>query len=294
MEVRPLEVKAADGRRLQAEVAGPEDGELLVFHSGTPEAGMVFEPMVELGSKRGLRHLTYSRPGYRDSDRLEGRTVADCAADVAAIADALGVGRFHTAGASGGGPHALATAALLGDRVIAAATLAGVAPADADGLDWLEGMGEENHREFGAADAGPAELSEYLEAEAAAMAAATGPEIAAALGDLVGEADRRALSGEFAEHVAESLHGALRNGIWGWFDDDLAFVSEWGFDPAAIEVPVTVWHGTDDRFVPLAHGRWLSVNVGRARVRLLDDEGHLSLPLNHYGDILDDLLSPTP
>ncbi len=291
MQTSPLEVGTADGRRLQAQLAGPEDGALLVFHNGTPDSGMVFEPLVALGAERGIRHLTYSRPGYCDSDRLEGRTVAECAADVAALADAVGAERFYTAGASGGGPHALATAALLGDRVIAAATLAGVAPADAQGLDWLDGMGEENHREFGAAVAGPGELQAYLEAEAGAIAAASAPEIAAALGDLIGEADRRALSGEFAEHFTEGMHEALRTGIWGWFDDDIAFISDWGFDLATIEAPVAVWQGAEDRFVPFAHGEWLAAHVAGARSHLPPDEGHLSLVIGCYDEILDNLIA---
>ena len=106
----------------------------------------MYAPLVELGAERGLRHVVYLRPGYGDSERCPGRAVADCAADTAAIADWLGVERFYTAGRSGGGPHALACAALLPDRVIAAATIAGVAPEDAEGLDWLAGMGQEEHR----------------------------------------------------------------------------------------------------------------------------------------------------
>ena len=113
----------------------------MIFHTGTPSAGILFEPMVAAGAARGIRHVAYSRPGYAHSDRRPGRTVADCAADVRAIADQLGIGRFYTVGWSGGGPHALACAALLGDRVIAAATLAGVAPRDAEGLGLACGHG---------------------------------------------------------------------------------------------------------------------------------------------------------
>jgi pimeloyl-ACP methyl ester carboxylesterase len=289
MESRRFEVVGEDGRRLEAEVAGPEDGELLVFHNGTPEAGMVDPPMVEAGAARGFRHLTYSRPGYGESDRVEGRLVADCAVDVEAVVGELGVERFYTAGASGGGPHALATAALLGQRVIAAATLAGVAPYGAEGLDWGKGMGDENEDEFAAALAGPRELEAYLEGEAGDLRSATGAEIATALGDLVGEADRAALSGAYGDYIAGHLRAALRNGIWGWFDDDVAFISDWGIDLGTIAVPVTVWWGGDDRFVPPTHGRWLADHVAGAEARFLPDEGHLSIELNHYGAILDGL-----
>jgi len=139
-----VDVLTPDGRRLAVEVAGPQDGEVVVFHTGTPSAGSLFAPLLEAGAERGLRHVSYSRPGYGDSDRQPGRTIADCTHDVAAIADALGVERFYTTGHSGGGPHALACAALLPDRVNSATTTAGVAPFDAEGLDWLAGMGQEN------------------------------------------------------------------------------------------------------------------------------------------------------
>ena len=290
METERLEVQR-DGRRLEVELAGPEDGDLLVFHNGTPVAGMVYGPMVEQGALRGIRHLTYSRPGYGDSDRAEGRRVADCAADLEAIVDQIGVGRFYTAGASGGGPHALATAALLGERVISAAILAGVAPYDAEGLDYLEGMGQENQREFGATLAGPEELEAYLSGEADELREVSGADIEAAFGDLLSGADRAALSGDYAEFGAAGCRAALRNGIWGWFDDDFAFVKDWGFDLGSIAVPVTIWWGGDDRFVPPTHGRWLADHVSGARAELLPEEGHLSLELNLYGDVLDGLLA---
>ncbi|MFN8161674.1 MAG: alpha/beta hydrolase [Solirubrobacterales bacterium] len=291
MESRRADIRGPGGRRIEAHLAGPEDGRAVIFHTGTPDAGMVYRTMVEDGAERGLRHVTYCRPGYGDSDRDEGRRVADCAADVAAVADALGLERFHTVGASGGGPHALASAALLGERVISAATMAGVAPHDAEGLDWLEGMGQKNHDEFGAAFAGTEPLRNYLDLEVEGMRGISGAEVREAFGDLLSEVDRAVLSGEFAEHVAEGCRAAIASGIWGWFDDDMAFIDRWGFDPGAIEVPVTIWQGAEDRFVPFAHGQWLAENVSGARARLPADEGHLSIVLRRYGDVLDDLLA---
>ena len=144
---------------------------MVLFHTGTPDDRPLFAPLVEAGVERGLRHLSYSRPGYGDSDRNAGRTLADCADDVSAIADALGVEAFFTVGWSGRGPHALACAALLPERVRAAATIASVAPRRAAGLDWLAGMGEENLAEFAAAEAGEEELRAYLETEAESLAA---------------------------------------------------------------------------------------------------------------------------
>ncbi len=279
------------GRRLEVEVDGPRDGLLLVSHTGTPSGGRLYEAHVRAGAERGIRHAIYSRPGYAGSDRAEGRTVADCAGDVAAIADALGAGEILVEGASGGGPHALACAALLPERVLAAASVAGVAPRDADGLDWLAGMGQENLDEFGAAEVGGQALASYLEAETSQMLGATGPQLHDALGSLLSDVDAKALSGEYAEWLAQSVDAGLAPGIWGWFDDDLAFVKDWGFVLGSIERPVTIWHGAQDRFVPFTHGEWLATHVPGAKARLHEEHGHLSLLLSSYEEILDDLLA---
>ncbi len=284
-------VTTADDRVLEVAVAGPVDGTPLFFHHGTPGAAALFEPNVEMGAERGLRHIAYSRPGYGGSTRMEGRTVADCAADVAAIADAMQLERFHTLGGSGGGPHSLACARLLGNRVISAATIASCAPMDAESLDWTAGMGKENLAEFAAVRAGDIALKEYLEGEVQAMAGTTGEQVVAALGDLISDVDRRALSGDFGDHVARQLARALSSGVSGWLDDDKAFFSDWGFDLAPGVVPVSIWHGSQDRFVPISHGEWLAAHIAGARVYLRPHDGHLSLTVDSYGRILDDLLT---
>jgi pimeloyl-ACP methyl ester carboxylesterase len=278
------------GRALEVDVAGSADGTAVLFHTGTPSGGSLFVPHVALAAERGVRLVGYARPGYAGSDRVPNRTVADCAGDVAAIADELGLGRFYTVGTSGGGPHALACAALLGDRVIAAASVAGVAPYDAPGLDWFEGMGEENIEEFGAAGDGEAALTAYLEPAAAGLRTASGEGLAAALGDLVSAVDLEALAGGYADYLASDLEIGLAPGPWGWFDDDLAFLADWGFDLAAIGRPVTIWQGAEDRFVPFAHGSWLAAHVPGAAARMRDHHGHLSLISAGFAEILDALL----
>jgi pimeloyl-ACP methyl ester carboxylesterase len=217
--------------------------------------------------------------------------VADCATDVAAIADALGIERFLTIGASGGGPHALACAALLPQRGVAAATIGGVAPWEPEGLDWLAGMGRENHEEFGAALAGEAALLSYLEAESAQLGDIDGARIAAAFGELASEVDRHALDGAFADFIAADVRASVSSGPWGWFDDDLECIRPWGFELEQITRPVAIWQGGQDRFVPLSHGEWLAAHVPGARARLHPEEGHLSLLVDRYGEILDELLA---
>src|SRR4030081_2039575 len=223
-------VAVGDGRRLDVEVAGPDQGEAVLFHVGTPSAGVAYPEMVRAGAARGLRHVSYSRPGYAASERLPGRSVADCIADVEAVTGELGIESFYAVGWSGGGPHALACAALLPERTIAAATLASVAPYGAAGLDWLAGMGEENIEEFAAARAGEKALLAYLQRERASLLAATGEDVQAAFGDLLSQVDAAVLTGEFADYMAAVAHGALAEGVWGWLDDDVAFLGDWGFD----------------------------------------------------------------
>ena len=294
MDVLSFSLTLSDGCLLDVNVSGPDDATPLVVHHGTPGERTQYPPFAEAAAARGLRYVSYSRPGYDGSSRQSGRAVADCAADAVAIVDHLGAGRFYTAGASGGGPHALACAALLPDRVLACATVAGVAPFGADGLDFLAGMGRENHEEFGAALAGPAELQGYLERSAQAFAGVTGKQVAAALGDLVSPVDVAALTGEFADYVAESFRKAVANGIWGWFDDDLAFTRPWGFQLNGIRVPVVVWQGGQDRMVPFAHGQWIAAHLPSARAKLLPAEGHLSIAVDKFGEIVGELLTSAP
>ncbi|NUR28951.1 MAG: alpha/beta fold hydrolase [Catenulispora sp.] len=287
-------LRLTDGRTLEYVVAGPEDGTPLVFHHGTPFAAVLFEPMVAAAARHGLRMVMHSRPGYAGSSELPGRAVAAVADDVSALLDELGADAFVTVGWSGGGPHALACAALLPERCRAAASVAGVAPYGAEGLEWLDGMGAENLEEFAAATAGEGPLTSYLNAQVESLAQVRGDQIAAALGDLVSEVDKRALTDEFAEYTAAAFRKAVSEGVAGWRDDDLAFVADWGFDLAAIQTPVSLWQGAEDRMVPLAHGRWLASQLPGASVQLRPTEGHLSLMLDRFDDIVADLAARLP
>jgi pimeloyl-ACP methyl ester carboxylesterase len=284
-----VDLETSDGRSLELAVAGPADGLPLVLHHGTPGAAVIFDRMADTAARHGLRTIVYARPGYARSTPHPGRSVADAAADVAVVLDALGADEFVTVGWSGGGPHALAAAALLPDRCRGAATIAGVAPFGATGLDWLAGMGAENVTEFGAAVAGEPALSAYLEKEAAVLAAIRPEDVAAALGDLVSDVDKAALTGDFAAYLAGSFRAAVSTGFAGWRDDDLAFVADWGFGLDGFAAPVSIWQGDQDRMVPFDHGRWLAGHVPGARVRLLPGEGHLSLGVTRFDAVLAEL-----
>ncbi|MGX6606842.1 alpha/beta fold hydrolase [Micromonosporaceae bacterium Da 78-11] len=254
-----------DGRTLEYLVEGPAGALPLVLHHGTPSAAVRYPPVFDAALGRGLRVVQHSRPGYADSSPRSGRRVADVVTDVAALLDAIGADEFVTVGWSGGGPHALACAALLPERCRAAATLAGVAPYRAEGLDWAAGMGEENLVEFGAAADGEAALVSLLDAEAGSLMDVRPDQVVAAFGDLLSEVDQRALVGGFADYLAESSRRSVVAGVAGWRDDDLAFLADWGFGLDGLRVPVAIWQGDQDRMVPYAHGRWLAARIAGAR-----------------------------
>lgn len=273
---RELDVLLPDGRTLHAFDGGDPDGHLVVYHHGTPTSGRLSDERSRDAGEQGLRLVGYDRAGYGGSTRHEGRSVADVTGDVAALADALGAERFFTWGVSGGGPHALACAALLGDRVIAAASIASVAPFDVD-LDFLDGMGQENIDELSAAVEGPEALGSYLSSQRADLLSASPEQLREVMASVLPDIDKAVLTGEFAQF----LHGAMTYGLQksydGWLDDDLAFVKPWGFDVAAIGIPFLVLQGELDLMVPFAHGTWIASQLPAACVQLSPYEGHLSL-----------------
>jgi pimeloyl-ACP methyl ester carboxylesterase len=278
-------VEVAD-RRLNVVDLGREGDRPVVIHHGSPGGTVPHPDWVEDATARGLRLIAYHRPGYGASTRHPGRTVADAAVDVVAIADALGLDRFLTWGTSGGGPHALACAALRPDRVIAAATLASVGPYGVDGLDYLAGMGEGNIAEFGLALSDGAEgLAPALAADAREMLAGTAADLVTSFAPHLTEADAGVLRGGYAETMLAQIRDGCADGVDGWIDDDLAFIAPWGFDVADIRVPVLVLQGRQDAMVPYAHGEWLAARIPTAEPRLSETDGHLSLVTQRIGEV---------
>ncbi|MEO7071198.1 MAG: alpha/beta fold hydrolase [Nostocoides sp.] len=276
-----------DGRRLEVETAGPVGAPVLLYHHGQPGSSTPYAVLAQLCADRGLRLVSYSRPGYGDSTRRPdvGRAwqVADDVADAECVLDAVGATGFVTLGWSGGGPRAIACAALLPDRCAGAVSLAGVAPHSTDGRspgmgeNWFVAMAEDNVRDYRASLEGEASLRPFLEEQAEQMCAVTAEEVAEALVGLLPPVDVAVLSGDLAEWLARQLRGAVRRGPDGFVDDALVTMRPWGLDLAAVQVPVAVWQGTEDLMVPPGHGRWLAEHVAGASDHLLTGEGHLSL-----------------
>ena len=273
-------VPTDDGRSLEVLDAGTPDGFPLVYHHGTPQGAVPFPTLERAAAEQGLRVISYSRPGYgASSPRPDGATtarVADDAADTATVLDHLGVGDFLTIGWSGGGPRALACAALLPDRCLAAACCVGIAPAAEYDGDIRDGMAEENVAEYTAVFAGVQALEAFLETRTGFFTVSA-EKVSEGLGALAPPVDRAALTGELAGYLAASVNAAGRQGIVGWRDDDLTHTRPWGFDLRDIRVPVSVWQGRLDAMVPFAHAEWLAAHVAGVRAHLVEGEGHLSL-----------------
>ena len=260
------DLRLSDGRTLHMYDARPDgaDARLAVFwHHGTPNIGAPPEPLLPAAAQLGIRWVSYDRPGYGGSTPHTGRDVASAAADIASIADALGIDRFAVMGHSGGCPHALACGALLPERILGAVCVAGLAPFHAEGLDWFAGMAASGAAELRAAARGRAALEDFL--------ASTEFDT-----ELFTPADHAALSGAWSWLGAVARKG-MEGGQGGMVDDDLAYVTPWGFDPVQVIAPVLFLHGVRDRVVPSSHAEWLARRCRSAELWLRPSEGHISV-----------------
>jgi pimeloyl-ACP methyl ester carboxylesterase len=276
----PKTVQVEDGRAVAYAEWGDPGGTPVIMLHGTPD-GRLNRPYDENKLRDlGIHLITYDRAGYGWSDRHRGRRIIDCVGDVAAIADQLDIDRFATTGGSGGGPHVLALAARLADRVIRAQCVVGLAPYGADGLDFLGGMDPENVKEVGWALEGEERLMAEVPKEAAALQARVAEDPATVLeGFDLPEADRAILADPRVQEVMrQSTADMFAHGVWGWIDDDLAFTWPWGFALDEIKVPVEVRFGADDVLVPAAHGHWLAAHIPGATAVIETGAGHMTTP----------------
>lgn len=263
----------SDGRSLEYFDNGVESTNALLFLHGTPGDATVWNHW--LGEVNSVRAIATSRPGYGLSGRMKGRTVADDLENQARLLDFLGIRRFVSIGWSGGGPHSLNMTR--DNRCTAAFTLAGVGEYGREDLDFLAGMGPENHDEFGQALNGEEAITSWMENHATGLRTITGPDVIEGFGGLIGDADKRALTEQVAADVASVFRRALAKSFEGWIDDDLAFVRDFGFDISKIDKPVIIWQGDDDFMVPKAHGEWLAKKIPGAQLKFVPGHGHISL-----------------
>ena len=272
-------IPTPDGRTLAVEDAGDRDGRPVMVHMGTPGGRRVYGPrLLADAERRGLRLISYDRPGYGGSTPQPGRSMADCASDVRVICETLGIDSVPMMGSSGGGPHVLACAALLPDLVPAVVSMASPAPYDAKGLDWLAGFSQAAIEEVRLTLNDRAAARAFFEQEREKIVAVSPGRVA--LDMQAGTHDDLAL----ATDRAVSMQLALAPGVEGFWDDGVAQLTPWGFDVARISVPVLLLHGVADPVAPFSHAQWLASRIPDVETWFFEGEGH-SLREDHIEDV---------
>ena len=270
-------VAAADGRTLTIAEWGDPDGFPVFFLHGTPGSRFAGQANASAYANVGARVITYDRPGYGGSDRFRGRRVLDSVADVSAIADSLAIERFAVTGSSWGGPHSLAVAARLPERVTRSACVAGVAPFGIPSFDWFAGMDAVNIEEIGWALEGEDILAREIDRMATAWLERLADDPSKAGEVEFSDADRAVMANPERQTVERRmLNEAFRQGVWGYVDDALCLIQPWDFDVAEIRVPTRIDYGLTDVLVPPQHGEWLAHNVPGAEAVIDEQGGHFS------------------
>lgn len=275
IETRTITI--GSGRELCVEMAGAADGKPILVHTGSPNSRHLNGAWIADAEKKGIRLISYDRPGYGGSTADPGHTVASGARDVRAVAEALGHDRIGIWGWSGGGPYALGCAALLPEMAVAVAAVASVAPYGVPGFDYFAGMGELNVEDFTLFFSDPEAARRRHREEWKAAVAATAEQLAEIMNSVLSPADAEAMTGELAQWLADRAHDGLAPGDQGWWDDEVSRLTPWGFGLEDIRVPVKIWHGRQDRMVPVQHGEWLAANVPGAEAEISDRDGHLTM-----------------
>ncbi len=289
METTTTIVRTPDGRELCVESGGDISGRPVLVHAGTPGGRRLADPWLEGAKRSGVHLISYDRPGYGGSTAQPGRSVADCASDVRSIADAFGLDRLAVWGISGGGPHALACAALLPDLVCAVASLAAIAPYGEPGLDYFTGMGQDNVDDIKLFFDEPEAARRKSAIDRDELMEVTSEQILEGWATLLSPVDAAVLTGDFASFLLSSMKDGLAPGDQGWWGDGNAHLTPWGFSFDAIRIPVQLWHGRHDKFVPLQHGQWLTKHIPGVEPHLSDTDGHLTL-LHRLPDVHEWLL----
>jgi pimeloyl-ACP methyl ester carboxylesterase len=285
--VREGTVTTPDGRTLGYVERGLEGGLPVFALHGTPGSRFVQLVDTDLYERYGVRWVGYDRPGYGVSAPNEGRSVADAPADIASIADELGLERFLVVGGSGGAPHALACGALLGDRVIRVGALVTPAPPDSE-IDFFDGLADLNVQEFNAALAGREALEAFLQPYVDGIREDVDGVIEQMLTELPEIDRRRASKPENRVIMRQSWTESVRQGSRGWADDDLAFAKPWGFDLGDVAVETRVWQGELDVLTPRPHGEYVASRLPNGEFELLEGGGHF---LDEEWDVVLDWLT---
>jgi len=274
-----------DDRVLTVEDVGPPSGYPVLVPNGGG-CRHISPALVREAHASGFRLINYDRPGYGGSTRMPGRALADCAADVSAILADLAIERVAVWGFSGGGPYALATAALLPGMVSAACVFAPLGPHGVDGFDFLDGMDESYHEEVRVFfDDRQAARAKFRTEAMEMFDRLSVPDNWLAMWGDRGLKDE-AHGQEAADYLASGFRDGWTNGDVGWWDDWSAFLSPWGFDLSDVRAQVSLWHGLADTRCPLAHSRWLADQLPNVVAHYPEHEDHTNIEDNNRGAAL--------
>src|SRR5215472_310494 len=292
--VREIEIDRGD-RVLRVCDAGDPDGAVVIYFHGTPGSRLDLSFDEDAAAERGVRLVTFDRPGYGGSTAAP-FGLASIAADAHAIADGLGVARFATLGMSGGAPGALAAATVPGSRVTRVGVASGAAPFQLvpGALDHLD---DSDRAALALLPGHPAAAAASFAAGFEPLIGAVapgGPGPAVAFADLLSPRDSELMEDpRLVSALTATMREALRAGTSGAGWDNVSWLGAWDVDLSAIRCPVLLWYGTDDRFAPLPLGQWLAENLPDARLVIREGEGHFGI-VEHLGEMLDALTRPDP
>ena len=273
-----------DGRRLGLAQYGRPAGEPILFFHGHPGSRLEARFAHPAAAAAGFRVVALDRPGYGLSDVKPGRAIIDWPADVAEAADQLGISRFCVAGASGGGPYALACAWRLPGRVIRAAVISGVGPYQVAGL--TRGMRWQNRVGFRLAGHWPGvarTLMRSMRRSVISHPERTVDALARAMSPTDAEIVRRP---EIRAELVADLAEAFRQGSDGAADDLVLLGRPWGFSLREVQPEVYLWQGESDTLVPPAMGRWQAEQIPHCHATMLPGEGHL-LIIDRMPDLME-------
>lgn len=284
------EFSCANGQRVGWREYGAATGIPVFFNNGWPscsaQAVFLHAPAVKLG----LRIIAPDRPGFGNSISQPHRGLLDWPPVVAELADHLGINRFALLGVSGGGPYTLASAWALGSRITAVSVCAGAVPMHVPGA--RRGLLMAYRIMLAINDVTPWMLPWLL--KGGCLVGRMPIPLALlkfVLPPLLPTPDVLALRNAHNFALFEpSYRGAMQAGGNALYEDALPYTQPWPFALEEINVPVRMWHGTQDANFHISQARPLADRLPNA-IFHERNEGHFSLPFNCIEEILPDLLA---
>ena len=276
------------GVTVRVRESGDPAGKPVVHFHGTPGSRLELAFADEVLEAAGIRLVAFDRPGYGGSTQIP-FGLTSVARLAVAVADRLGINQFHTTGWSGGGPFAMATAAVSGGRVPTVGVMAGAGP-----FQLVPGAVDRlSEGDIAAAKLLPddpqAACERFVEGFDLKPALEDATSLYRAFEPLLSESDR-AIWDLNKEGILSEMREAMSQGVWGCGWDNVAWIGPWDFDPESLECPVLLWYGSEDRMAEPSHAYWLEEHLPDARLTMYEGEGHL-LPFVHLEEMLTELLS---